>query len=505
MNNNTHIANAVTQYQARRQQAAKDLSNMQQLETLASTLQQSCGHMEPQQVANFHRAMVPDPFPYTRKPTQHGHWAHAYIDFMREPTYHGAHRCLEEIAGQTADNMGKHSPQEAALFTAALHITFNHLPDPAKASKSEQHNMVELAQAVSRTQHGDRMPQDSWTPIIKAATATAARELKSAGNPEENSPQDCEPEDRGAEHISGRHHRPERNRAVPGHDRMGRFQYQTGLLKALETAKTILGEALARNTLSNDDPTAIEINDAWNQNHETCQRESTLRCAFNAVPSDPLYALANPPQLTPRQAHEMALAAHQIILHHHDRDEVPNDRDEVPNWLERAATITPAATITITQQDQLCKRLHQLMREYDSWFGQAVNFDDYGKPGNKDFERLNREHARHMTHYAHIIAAAATISAVHLEEQRDAVLVAASGTINWQTRQELEMFQKHTSLSGQHRAQALSRLDTATAIIRAMPDRVLPQESRKLILENDGQTRAGIIHNIQDESPQPPQ
>lgn len=462
MSNRTHIANAVTQYRERRNQADRDLSNMQQLETLTQTLLQHQDNTDTKRVANFHRATASPQFLHTGKPTQHGHWAHSYVGFMQKPSYHGAHRCLNEIAEQTADNTGKHSPQDTALFNAALHATFNHLPDPAEAGRGEQHHMVELAHAVARTRYGDRISQEAWTPILRATVPAAAQELGAAFDPEN-----------------------QRSHPVPDWDRLGRFQYQTETLRALETAKTILDEALARNVLSKEDPTAIEINDTWEQHHETCRRESTIRCAFNAVPGDPLHALANPPRLTPEQTREMALAAHRILLEH-------QEWGETPDWLEQAATLRPPANTTLSQQESLGNCLQQLMSDHDSWFDQAVQFDDYGQPGNEEFERLNREHARHMTNYARIMVAAATISAVHLAEKRDAALIAAAGTINWQARQELEMFQRHTDLSGRYRDQALSRLETAIAIIQCMPDRVLPHEERQLILENDEQTRDSI-------------
>ena len=483
MTSSTPISEAVTRYQENLDRASRDLSNLQDLEALAQTMLEDQEQMPPEQVANFHRATSPGQFPRPGGPTQHGHWAHSYLKFMQDPNCHNAHRCLDEIAGQTQNSMGRHNPQDAALFTAALQMTLEHLPIPGEAGRgkkrqlaepvehlpapgqderAEQRHLVELAHAVARTQQGGQISQEAWARILQASVPAAAQELRDAFKPEKQG-----------------------NHPAPGRDHLGRFRYQTRTVRELETAKAILEEALEQNALNEDDPAATEIQDAWDQHHETCRRESTVRCAFNAVPSDPVYAMAQQPRLTPSQAREMALAAQRVILKH-------QDGNETPRWLEEAATLTPPANRTITQHEVLQTRLQELADKHDSWFDRAVQFDDYGQPGNEEFEQLNREHARHMNRHASMMVAAATITAVHLAERRDAVLVAAAGTINWQARQELEMFQRHTDLSGRYGDQALSRLETAIAIIQCMPDQVLPQEERQLILEKDEQTRDSI-------------
>ena len=75
-------------------------------------------------------------------------------------------------------------------------------------------------------------------------------------------------------------------------------------------------------------------------------------------------------------------------------------------------------------------------------------------------------------------------------------MTAAAGTMNWQCRQEFNSYVKHAGPAAQHRNAVLERLNTATAIVRAMPAQVIPAEQKQAILQHDDERRQEIDENV---------
>ena len=76
-------------------------------------------------------------------------------------------------------------------------------------------------------------------------------------------------------------------------------------------------------------------------------------------------------------------------------------------------------------------------------------------------------------------------------------MTAAAGTMNWQCRQEFNSYVKHAGpAAAQHRNAVLERLNTATAIVRAMPAQVIPAEQKQAILQHDDERRQETDENV---------
>ena len=148
------------------------------------------------------------------------------------------------------------------------------------------------------------------------------------------------------------------------------------------------------------------------------------------------------------------------------------------------------------QQQELASKLGRLIRQYDPWHDSALNFDDFGAPSKRQVNELELMRAGQMTHYTRLIMAAAKIDHPELNARRDAITLAAAGSLNWQRRQEFDMFIRHASMGGAAATAALRRMDNASAVINLMPEPVIAEDGQRTVLEND-QRRMNAIRSLQ--------
>ena len=196
--------------------------------------------------------------------------------------------------------------------------------------------------------------------------------------------------------------------------------------------------------------------------------------------------MAAPLNFSAADVGQIAKTAQDIIAKH------PNTNLPKAEWLAPfTANLRPAALDTVEQAD-LCGRIDGLIREYNDWFDRTINFDDYSSPKDDNFAKLETLHAEQSVLQTSIIVAAARITDPEHATRRDAIMTAAAGTINWQCRQEFDSYVKHAGPAAHHRNAVLERLNTANAIVRAMPAQVIPEEQKQAILQHDDERRQQI-------------
>ena len=450
-----------------RNRVAKVQQDQQRIENLQSMseslLNSSAGHnlADP---ARYHRKHGNDDMLGTEKMGSYGHWALHYLDAFDDPSYYHFHHALEKLADQSADQDGQHTEQNAAVFTTAATQILATAVQHMQTVPEDNDGPVNLTLGLIRSAPPGVYPTHELEFLTGAAFRHAVHELLEL---HENTP---------------KHQLFTRTE----YDDLGRTQYHTNIVRTFMRANQLAETIKARYRFSPNDPDLQALNDIANANLNQWTDQSVKRCAFDAIPESHVHNMAAPLNFSNADVAAIAKTAQDIIAKH------PNTNLHKAQWLAPFAANQPLDTLNTAKQTSLCGRIDELMREYNDWFDRTLNFDDYSSPKEEHFQDLETLHAEQSVLQASTIAAAARITDPEHATRRDAIITAAAGTINWQCRQEFDSYVKHVGHNDQHRNTVLERLDTASAIVHAMPTQVIPAEQKHVILKHDDERRRAI-------------
>ena len=200
--------------------------------------------------------------------------------------------------------------------------------------------------------------------------------------------------------------------------------------------------------------------------------------------------MAKPLRLPHQTIQNLTNIAREIFDRHQHTDE-----PKAP-WLKEFTAGHNPKALDESAQTELCQSLDKLVRQYNAWYDETTNFDDYGRPHDSDFRRLDGLHAEQNALNSGIIIAASRITSAAMLDRRDAIIIATAGDINWQSRQEFQAYAKHASGTEQNRSQALQRLNDAYAIIAAMPTNIVSDAHKHIIMNHDEERRQNICNII---------
>ena len=462
------IAEAAQYYQRRATDADADRRKIHRLGDFANAILHSGAHMGPHAVARYNRSRSTKDILRTKRPGAFGHWAEQYLQAIKEPSDQRCHNALESIAEQTASKEGKHTPGDAALFTAAASQLVAIIEEIPQRDRADDQlgwtSTIELADAIARTDQADKLHTDLWRQLVQKATHMAIQNVIRKTHRD------------GADHKT----------ALISVDSLGRTRYLTPNAASLQRAKRLAKQAIKNGIATPSHPNLIKLNQIATEHGPAWNEQSIQRCAFDAVCTSINYTLAEPSRLTPQQLNTFQDIALQVIDQH---TTASNQDDQATTASQREAS-APAHQ----ENRDLIRELDEAMREHNPWFDSTLNFNEHSRPDERAFKELEELHSKQMHRHADIIAKASTITLPELAEQRDAIIIAAAGTINWQCREEFDMYERHTLAMGPHRTAAfLQRLHNASEIIRAMPDTVLPSPDRNIILNHDQERRQKIL------------
>ena len=450
-----------------RNYVAKVKQNQQRIEELQSLtdslLNSSAGHnlADP---ACYHRQHGAEDILGTDKAGSYGHWALHYLYAFDDPSYYHFQNALEKLADQSANEDGQHTAQNAALFTTAATQILDTAVQQIQTLPKENDGPVNLALGLIRSAPPSVYPTQELEILTSAAFRHAVHELLEL---HENTP---------------------KRQLFPRteYDDLGRTQYHTNIVRTFMRANRLAETIKARYRFSPNNPDLQALNDIANANLDQWTEQSVKICAFNAISENHVHNMAAPLNFSVDDVAAIARTAQDIIAKH------PNTKLPKAEWLATFAANQPLALLNTAEQTDLCSRIDGLMREYNNWFDQTLNFDDYGSPKEKHFQDLERLHAEQSVLQASIIVAIAHITNPEHATRRDAIMTAAAGTINWQCRQEFDSYAKHAGPTPMHRDAVLERLNTASTIVRAMPAQVIPTDQKQVILQHDDERRQEI-------------
>ena len=425
-------------------------------------------HIAETDVARFLRAHGGQNLLGPERPGEHGHWSTSYLHAMDEADYGSVNRALEDIAFQTADRDGRHRPADAALFTAAVEllvpVAFTHCSEPDLIDDiTEGLSMVFLADGLART--GIAVADPAWHPFLARAARLATTEANAEA------------------------HALRRPSSRNNHDDLGRHVYLVSPLDTIRRAQRIARIARQQGALADDDPALARFCQQFQENEPLLEDETVRLCAFGLIHTSLNYHLAEPAKLNAEQIRALSEIAWRL----HDRHSaLLEEGGRQPDPLKMPAMPTGRA-LDATAQSELVEELDRFSRTYNSWFDCTRNFDDYGRPGADEFRRLDVLHSEQMVRYARIILSAAQIADAEHADRRDAVILSAAGAVNWETREEFDMYVRHRGPAKAAAEGALERIDTATAVIAAMPDSVLSPRQRETALLHDRNRRHAMV------------
>ncbi len=459
------IENTSEHYRNRVTKAAQDRQRIEQLQSLSEPLLNSSAGHNLADPARYHRQHgADDDMLGTNEPGSYGHWSLHYLYAFDDPSYYHFHQALEKLAEQTADKDGKHNAQDAAVFTTAATQILATAVEHIQTLPEGNEGPTTLALGLIRSAAPGVYPKDALETLASAAFRHAVRELLELH------------ENTSKRQLFTRIE----------YDDLGRTQYHTAILRAFMRANQLAETIKARYRFSPNDPDQQALSEIADTNLRQWTEQSVKICAFDAIPESHVHNMATPLNFSDADVATIAKTAQEVIAKH------PNTNLPKAEWLGSFTNNKPLDTLDRTQQTDLCGRIDELMREYNNWFDQTNNFDEYNRPTDDRFAKLETLHADQSVLQASIIVAAARITDPEHATRRDAIMTAAAGTINWQCRQESDRYVKHAGPNDQHRNTALERLNTATAIVRAMPAQVIPAGQKQVILQHDDERRQEI-------------
>jgi hypothetical protein len=465
---NSIIDNTSEHYRQRVAKATQDQQRVDELKSLSTALlNASTGHhlADP---ARYHRKHGADDMLGAEKMGSYGHWARHYLDAFHEPSYYHFQHALEKLADQSADQDGQHTPQNAATFTVAATQILATAVQHMQTVPEDNDGLVDLTLGLIRSAAHGVYPTHELEILTGTAFCHAVHELIKL---HENTPK----------HQAF-------TRIV--YDDLGRTQYHTSIVRAFMRANRLEETIKARYRFSPDDPDLQALSEIADTNLRQWTEQSFRICAFDAISESHVHNMAAPLNFSAADVGQIAKTAQDIIAKH------PNTNLPKAEWLVPfTANLRPAALDTVEQAD-LCGRIDGLIREYNDWFDRTINFDDYSSPKDDNFAKLETLNAEQSVLQTSIIVAAARITDPEHATRRDAIMTAAAGTINWQCRQEFDSYVKHAGPAAHHRNAVLERLNTANAIVRAMPAQVIPEEQKQAILQHDDERRQEIDENV---------
>ena len=458
------IDSTSTYYRQRVANAENDQRRVERLESLSADRLHKDGGFNLADPARYCRAHGFEDILNNTQPGTYGNWARHYLSALDEPTFYRFDRTLEKLAAQSADADGQHTLQDAALFTTAASqiLAAFTLNEPTMTGQND--GLVDLALGLIRSAQPGVHPHHQMETLTRAAFRQAVQDLLHLR------------QDNNRHQLFTRLH----------YDDLGRTQYHTAILATLLNA-SILAETMSlRFRLSPDDPGLKELQHISTTNLHRWTEESVRLCAFDAISSSHLHHMATPLGFSDDVVSHIGNTAQDIIAKH------PDISVSKHQWLTSLASNQPWNTLGAAAQHDLSHQLDQLMREYNGWSDHVINFDDYSSPKEENFRELETLHAQQSVLHASIMVAATRITQPAYAPRRDAIMAAAAGTINWQCREEFDTYEKHVGPAAQHRNAVLGRLNTASAIVQAMPAQVIPATQKQTILQHDQRRRSAI-------------
>ena len=456
--------NTSEHYRNRRAKATQDQQRIEELQSLSEALIDVSSSQKLADPARYHRRHGAEDILGIDELGSYGHWARHYLYTFDDPSYYHFHQALEKLADQSANEDGQHTAQNAAVFTTAANQILATAVQQIQTLPEDNDGLVDLTLGLIRSDAHGVYPTHELEILTGTAFRHAVHELIKL---HENTPK-----------------RQAFTRIL--YDDLGRTQYHTSIVRAFMRANRLEETIKARYRFSPDDPDLQALSEIADTNLRQWTEQSYRICAFDAISESHVHNMAAPLNFSAVDVGQIAKTAQDIIAKH------PNTNLPKAEWLAPfTANPQPDALDTVEQAD-LCGRIDGLIREYNDWFDRTINFDDYSSPKEKQFQDLETLHAEESVLQASIIVAAARITDPEHTTRRDAIMTAAAGTINWQCRQEFDSYVKHTGPAAHHRNAVLERLNTANAIVRAMPAQVIPTDQKQIILQHDDERRQEI-------------
>ena len=449
-------------YRQRVSQSQRDYNDIRQLQSMAQILANSQHNQKLADPARYHRSHGGEEIMGGNKPGSFDHWASNYLQALNEPSFDQFHRALTKLAQQTADPDGRHSEQNVTTFTAAA----SYLVKLAIGTSNDQSTdgLVSFTLGLTRSAPMGTYSQTAMTTLITAAFHNAVKKLIELT---------LETQKRRDFHRMDI-------------DDLGRTQYRTATLTALNRANRLANLAVDLKLLGATDADLAKLREISSTNLAQWTEQSVRDCAFDAISTNHVHYMAEPLDLTPQTVQDIANVAREIFHRHQDTNQPK------AHWLNAIAADQNPADMDDSEQSELCQKLDKIIRQYNEWNDSTLNFDDYGQPKDTDFRRLDTLHDEQNLLHSSIVIAASRITAAPIIDRRNTIMVATAGNINWQSREEFDAYAKHASATDENRAQALERLNDAFSIINAMPAQIVPNDHKKIIMNHDQERRNQI-------------
>ena len=157
------------------------------------------------------------------------------------------------------------------------------------------------------------------------------------------------------------------------HDDLGRFRYLIGPLPYILRAQGISAAAEAAGAISSDKHALTEFNRRTEALVPALAEQSTRDCSFSALSTTRLDLLAEPVRMTDEQVRGMADPGRQMP------ERCSRPTDEAPSCVAMALSDEDFPNSRQDKQ-QLVQELDSMMRQYNSWLDQRINFDHYSSP-----------------------------------------------------------------------------------------------------------------------------